>query len=286
MIRNILLLLFTLTVGFTTYADEYIPLVREGIKWICYETKFESSSDFSEEIVDTRFYTIEFRGDSVIDGITYKKCYRYSDVEWDENFVIPCSKTKPFALLREEDRVIYAYSTNYSIFEYSMYDFSYWSYDDWQTSGSKEVKLYQFKENDFFKFEGYIPFLNQDSEVFYFDDEYGSGYGVFIEGIGFDSDIYGDLLTPFYHWAFSMGFFYSYIGLHHIEDADGNIIYYGKAYKSCDLNGDGITDVTDLSILINSILSYNYCREYDMNIDMILNVEDVNILINKILKLE
>ena len=51
---------------------------------------------------------------------------------------------------------------------------------------------------------------------------------------------------------------YSYIGLHHMEDADGNIIYYGKAYDAeplkGDMNHDGIIDVEDVNALINIIL--------------------------------
>ena len=257
--RNILFLLFTITVGFTTYADEYLPLVREGVKWICLETKFYSSQDFSEELVDTRFYTIEFEGDSVIDGITYKKCYRYSDTNWAyDGYIIPCSKIKPMALLREEDHVVYAYAKDNNVLDHSLGDYAYWAFENYSSNGQHEIKLYEFRENGVFNFEGYKPFLNQESEMYSFNS---MEEGLFVEGVGFDSDIYGDLLMPFWEGPYSLGMIYSYIGLHHIEDANGNIIYKGAAYTEPatgnidgDLNGDGIIDVEDVNILINKIL--------------------------------
>ena len=257
------LLLLIALLGFSQlYADEYIPLVREGVKWVCLETKYIESAELYE--VKKRFYTIEFKGDSVIDGITYKKCYRYSDNEWvDDGYIIPCSKTEPFAMLREENRIIYVYATDYRIFEYSYSGFRYWSLDDWYASGQKEVKLYELKETNHFKLSGYKQFLNQESEIYYFNDFENILWdeGAFIEGVGFDSDVYGDLLTPFWEGAYSLNVIYSYIGLHHMEDADGNIIYKGAAYTESatgnidgDLNGDGIIDVEDVNILINKIL--------------------------------
>ena len=252
------LLLLIALLGFSQlYADEYLPLVREGVKWVCLETKYIESAELYE--VKKRFYTIEFKGDSVIDGITYKKCYRYSDNEWvDDGYIIPCSKIKPMALLREEDRVVYAYAKDNNVLDHSLGDYAYWAFENYSSNGQHEIKLYEFRENGVFNFEGYKPFLNQESEMYSFNS---MEEGLFVEGVGFDSDIYGDLLMPFWEGPYSLGMIYSYIGLHHIEDANGNIIYKGAAYTEPatgnidgDLNGDGIIDVEDVNILINKIL--------------------------------
>ncbi|MBO7609443.1 MAG: hypothetical protein J6S96_04505, partial [Muribaculaceae bacterium] len=107
----------------------------------------------------------------------------------------------------------------------------------------------------------------------------------------FDSDICGDLLTPYYSRSLYLSN-YSHIGLHHIEDADGNIIYYGKAYKSNavsgDVDGNGMVDVEDVNAAINIILKLKTVGDYLGNGDMdgngIIDVEDVNAIINIILK--
>ena len=108
MIRSILLLLFTLTVGFTTYADDYLPLLREGVKWV-YSEEFHDIYNINEgdvNISDYRKYTIELRGDTVIAGKIYKKCYRICDnvVPWT---LLEFSKTQPVAFLREEGTKVY-----------------------------------------------------------------------------------------------------------------------------------------------------------------------------------
>ena len=272
-------------------ADKYVPLLREGVKWVCLESKF----GIYEEEFGTRFYTIEVKGDTVIDGATYKKCYRYSDVDWDEDFVIPCSKTEPYALLREEGRIIYG--LDYKVFSCIMEDFSYWDLDYW--IAVKTPRLYEFNVNNNFHFEGYRSFLNQQSEEYSFHSKHADGYfdnsyyGKFVEGVGFDSDAYGDLLTPFYYSAFCSCSYRSETGLHHMEDADGNIIYYGRAYTSDPLKGDidssGIVDVEDVNAAINIILKLKTISDYPGNGDMdgngYIDVEDVNAIINIILKI-
>ena len=273
-------------------ADEYIPLLREGVKWVYIETKYGMYGDSGDDYEIPRFYTIEMRGDTVIDGTTYKKCYRYSDVDWSNEDVIFCSNSKPLALLREEGRALYAYNGDnfYFRISQSLAEFPWWY--EWSEDGEKDLMLYKFDEDEYFKFEGCIPFLNQNSEVYYYE-EYGTERGVFVEGIGFDSDVYGDLLTPFYYGPFCLCIFYSEAGLHHVEDAAGNIIYKGAAYTepiAGDLDGNGLVDVEDVNAAINIILKLKTIDDYTGNADLdgngIVDVEDVNILINKILKLE
>ncbi|MBO7609442.1 MAG: dockerin type I repeat-containing protein [Muribaculaceae bacterium] len=295
--KKIVLLLVALLSFGIMQADEYVPLLREGVKWVCVETKSVTDYNHPEFYPDvyTRFYTIELIGDTVVEGMTYKKCYRYSDVDWNETLTFPCSRTEPIALLREEGRVVYAYNRDDYFYTSSgsMTDFLYWSTYDWYYDGEKDMKLYEFDENGHFKLEGYKPFLNQESEVYSYIHPYlGAEQGLFIEGVGFDSDIFGDLLMPYYERALFASN-YRYLGLHHIEDADGNIIYYGKAYRSDNANGDidgsGMVDVEDVNAAINIILKLKTVGDYPGNGDMdgngIIDVEDVNAIINIILKL-
>ena len=58
----------------------------------------------------------------------------------------------------------------------------------------------------------------------------------------------------------------------------------GSEYITCDVNGDGKVDVTDVNIIINIMLgkaeSSQYPGNADVNADSKVDVTDVNILIN------
>lgn len=70
---------------------EYVPFVREGVKW---EYTYWSS-------IAGENFTLEMKGDVTIDGKTYKMMHKYSGegINW-ENDTVP-------VYLREEDRVVY-----------------------------------------------------------------------------------------------------------------------------------------------------------------------------------
>ena len=81
---------------------EYVPFVREGVKWVYYyDSPFETVGD--EFIPQGRhYYTLELKGDTVIDGKHYKPMHLYSgDAINEESDTIP-------VYLREENKVVYA----------------------------------------------------------------------------------------------------------------------------------------------------------------------------------
>ena len=83
---------------------EYVPFVREGVKWV-YRIKYH---DYDNQIVNnpalgnnTIYRTLELKGDTVINGKTYKAMHKYSgDAINEENDTVPI-------YLREEDKVVY-----------------------------------------------------------------------------------------------------------------------------------------------------------------------------------
>ena len=75
---------------------EYVPLVREGVKWVCYSEIPKSTYTIKH------FFTLEFKGDAVINGVTYKAMHYYSGEGID-----PSNDTIP-VYMREEGRVVYA----------------------------------------------------------------------------------------------------------------------------------------------------------------------------------
>ncbi|MBR4828721.1 MAG: hypothetical protein IKZ92_02845 [Muribaculaceae bacterium] len=76
---------------------EYIPFVREGVKWVC--SSIELPIDY---YTIEHFFTLEFKGDAEINGKTYKAMHKYSGETID-----PYNDTIP-VYMREEGKVVYA----------------------------------------------------------------------------------------------------------------------------------------------------------------------------------
>ena len=97
--KRIILISLLALLGMTQAAAqdyEYVPLVREGVKWVCY-----SEIPISTYTIK-HFFTLEFKGDAVINGVTYKAMHYYSGKEIDSN-----NDTIP-VYMREEGKVVYA----------------------------------------------------------------------------------------------------------------------------------------------------------------------------------
>ena len=137
---------------------EYVPFVREGVKWVYSISDYHYFEDYYTNPArgdNMAYRTIEMKGDTVIDGKTYKAVHKYSgDAINEESDTIP-------VYLREEGKIVYAIIPNYKIYddcwvgnfrihtdeyydaifsgqEFLLYDFqdpvSYWgnfSDDDW-----------------------------------------------------------------------------------------------------------------------------------------------------------
>ena len=264
--------------------EKYMPLLREGVKWVNLETVYsQEGEEYSEYDL---FYVVEVKGDTVIDGITYKKCYRYPRMTWDKP-LIDCSTTEPIAILREEAPKVYIRSSKDSY--YGLGEERFWGDIFINIDYGEEAVLYDFSDQGRFQPIGTAEVAGQPCQTFKFKDEPGLA-GVFVEGVGYDSSIDGDLLFPGYMGPYTAGVKYSSIGLHHVEDADGNIIYKGANYGKCarlDMDWNTKLDVEDVNAVINLILKESkpsqYGRSADANGDGRVDVEDVNALINAIL---
>ena len=83
---------------------EYIPFVREGVKWTYSIQDYHYEQDYYTNPArgDNKVYrTFEFRGDTIINGKTYKAVHMYVDDEYSEPIdVIP-------VYLREKDKMVY-----------------------------------------------------------------------------------------------------------------------------------------------------------------------------------
>ena len=83
---------------------EYVPFVREGVKWVYYINDYNYHVDFYTDPArgDNKAYrTLEIKGDTVINGKFYKALHLYSGESInEENDIIP-------VFLREEDKKVY-----------------------------------------------------------------------------------------------------------------------------------------------------------------------------------
>ena len=132
---------------------EYIPFVREGVKWICYYDKVNGSG-FGYYLVDEEpfhvgrnYFTLELKGDVEIDGKVYKAMHKYSGEAIDkENDTI-------LVYLREEDKVVYGIvpeGERYRDFliGYGGVDFNDYPYPE--VDSGKEFVLYNFNDPNSF----------------------------------------------------------------------------------------------------------------------------------------
>lgn len=89
--------------------DDYVPVVREGVVWghYYYGSYFKDGSGINADHIV--FYREELKGDTIIDGKTYKKCYRYGNYGINE----PKLGSTIISFMREENKKVYV-RANYS----------------------------------------------------------------------------------------------------------------------------------------------------------------------------
>ena len=198
-------------------AYEYVPFVREGVQWHC-------KAGFSYTY--WRDYYYEFEGDSVVNGKTYKKCYRHF---LPDSSHPSQNNVQFFALFREADKVVYLYQDNFE-------DGIIWTTFMQHIEADNEVVVYDFNDipgcYNFGSNGRFGPFAtDQPVEI---NDKmrkrYKSINGYIVEGIGFDSERYGDPLMLFFPGLTGPGH-YEYpadYGLDYVTE-NGDTVYYGRA---------------------------------------------------------
>ena len=81
--------------------SDYVPFVREGVQWICYYNNTGSCSTDKYFNIGKNYFTLEIKGDTVIDGKTYKAMHKYCGE------AINTENDTVLVYLREEDRIVY-----------------------------------------------------------------------------------------------------------------------------------------------------------------------------------
>ncbi len=292
---------------------EYVPFVREGVKWVYYY-----ENDFGPSVLDmpegTQYYSFEMKGDVLIGDKHYKPVIltHYLDENGKEKEVedfVPI-------YLREEDKVVYAIHADgiqhpqcpVGIYQYIGYPYNGLPLP----APSEEFVLYDFNDpkafyDTFFEemapwsgSEGYDPYVeylktdtvtlgNHQSKCHYFNSIYYAENKI-IEGVGYDGYVGMPL---FYFDKRIAGFQVDYYLSHVIEN--GEIIYKGRWYDPNvepvipgDANGDGEITIADANSVIDIVImggnaSHPRMPAIDMNDDGEVTIADVNVIIDIIL---
>ena len=277
---------------------EYVPFVREGVKWVYYfinENVLYPPDENLPEGITT--YTLELKGDTVINGKTYKAMHKYygGSINWD-NDTVP-------VYLREEDKVVYAIVPDgrryydcplgnhffcsidpYSGEEYVLYDFQnpeeFWNsimneYEDgvYEPCGNDTITVGHYKAK---RHIGWAMGRN----------EYDKFYS--IEGIGLDSWRPG---TPLCFFKLGTPWPAPVFFSHVIEDGE---IIYKSVYNyrpdvPGDVDGDGEVTIADANGVIDIVVmggnaGHTRIPASDVNGDGEVNIADVNAIIDLILR--
>ena len=271
---------------------EYVPFVREGVKWV-YEIvnyRYNYVDENPDYLGETIYRTLELKGDTVINGKTYKAMHKYSgnSINW-ENDTVPI-------YLREENKLVYGIIPDQSFYN----DCPIYSYMcDFDMYNGEEFLLYDFQDpviywNDYF--DGY-PYYNPNQYLYtdtisignrkakrYVNQLFEVRDWYMVEGIGIDD-----------RYSYTLGFFFPIktgigglgFGLSHVIE-NGQIIYKGIHYIPGDVNGDGEINIADANSVIDVVImggnsGHTRAPAADMNGDGEVNITDVNEIINLII---
>ena len=225
---------------------EYVPLVREGVKWVykyIYRDRFFEPTEYGEV-----WLTLEMKGDTVINGKTYKAVHKYfGDAINEENDTIP-------VYLREENKVVYGIVPDCEVYPDCRVGNGFDRGIRDQIKNGEEFVLYDFFDPVAF----WSAYLSEDAkDEFALSDTIQIGSHLakryvkeydnycFIEGIGFDAFSNGYLLYPFMPLYVglagpigptSLGYDY-YLFSHVVEN--GEIIYKAMQYERGGYNAVG-----------------------------------------------
>lgn len=215
--------------------SDYTPFVREGVQWVCYFENNKGDNYMGFELGRT-FFTLEIKGDTVIDGKSYKAMHKYSGDAID-----PMNDTI-LVYLREEGRIVYGIIPEGKT--YTDYVVGYGELGDYSETGifntaasGKEFILYEFNETEaYYKyiFQRYhsITYIGLDEadvegepvNRYHFVNFYDRDF-YFIEGIGFDGYCCGYPLSYLCSGGSDQLPYY----LSHVIK-DGKVIYKGINY--------------------------------------------------------
>lgn len=260
--------------GVVAPTDGRMFIVREGVQWVN-EKVIINKGDTTRY-----YYTYEISGVTPTDVIEAQKCHYYTGekIDHENDSVISLLTEDPFdacVLCGNNLALQKVVSEGRNMLQFNSYEgeVSTLLYMIGRNLTPDFVSLYIIHQNmrqekpstlNSENFKQVDPIVVDGHEClrWAYVDEQGEPICYLVEGIGFDSRDMGDLLTPFTRQPESESDYQEYCGLSHVIK-DGKIIYKGmrfnpdKAYNlKGDINGDGKVTISDVTALIDYLLSH------------------------------
>ena len=245
----IITLIFSLMSAFPLISQHYLPIDREGVKWVnekvivdhgdttCYYYNYEIKGEYLEtDLMEPRlfhpcyYYTgdeLDSENDSVIASFD------------DRGGTVHCFKNIPYYKNLEDGRSLvhlWMYADGGTITLYLFY--SAGSVYSWYGMNGyfMACQLEPFLTEDNFTEVSPIEIEGEQAKRWAYVGEQGDTLAVIVQGIGFDSRDMGDLLTPFTRKPDPDADYQEWCGLSHVVK-DGKIIYKGMRYRNENLTG-------------------------------------------------
>ena len=268
-----ILLTLLVFISSSMLAADYIPMIEEGKTWHYYFLPDVHEMDWMDPPFPHYLEDVTIQGDSIIDGKTYKKVYSYNPKNKEDK-----SAWELVALMRENDKVVYAYadasSDAYTIQECA-YQYIPYDQDPWKG----EVVIYDF--NQYEKGVGVTKTYDITDRLGHkykrYDTLEGGLWNV-TEGVGIQGNP-SMFYLPLDTWVLCA----SDAMLCNITNAAGEVIYVHHHAVDGDINDDGVVDIQDVQEIAQVVaIDANY-EGNDINYDNVVDINDINLVINYLL---
>ncbi len=235
--------------------SDYLPIVREGVKWVnekviinhgdttsyYYTYEFNGkdsvgSNDMSAHLDNALYYytgnSLDTEQDSLIAGLSDGYPYLY-EVSFFRNHAYDAVKTEGRNMIELPMYTDGGTRTLYQFGGWGLIDF-FLMIQEWTHEFNPEQEVFLTSEN-FTEVEP-IEIEGHSCSRYAYVKENGDTMCYVVEGIGFDSRNMGDLLTPFTREPDPNADYQEYCGLCHVIK-DGQIIYKGMRYDPGNMTG-------------------------------------------------
>ena len=238
--------------------SDYVPFVREGVKWVCYYDNINDYPYIDQYYQQGKsYFTLEIKGDTVINDKAYKAMHKYSGSGIDyTNDTIPI-------FLREEDKIVYGIipdgfhypdmMVGYGVDE--IYE-AVWSGDEFVLYDFNDTRVYyenlMSAHHKEFKFHYCSDIIIDGHKAKRYEFSYYSDHFIIIEGIGYDELSNNDNMP-----GYPLQYLYHGGPTYHLSHVieDGEIIYKSKNY------GYEQPDEGDYVPFVREGVKWVYCYE-------------------------